>query len=289
LNFELPHLLADKGDGMEAKVKDNNEIDSVGVDRRQFLRGVGIAGVTTMAAGLLEGCAGNGTSVGSGSSGASTDLAVLNFALNLEYLEAEFYAYATTGSGLNPNLFTGTGTQGATTGGSQVSLDASTMAIATEIASDELNHVAFLRSVLGANAVAKPQINLAALGAVTTQAQFLALARAFEDVGVSAYGGAATLITSKVYLQAAAQILATEAYHAGNIRLQIKQQSIVTTPVDSQDILPPPSGTQYFTVDSVDALSVTRMTRLVLNIVYGAVNASSGGFFPAGFNGTITH
>ncbi len=274
---------------MEAKVKDNNEIDSVGVDRRQFLRGVGIAGVTTMAAGLLEGCAGNGTSVGSGSSGASTDLAVLNFALNLEYLEAEFYAYATTGSGLNPNLFTGTGTQGATTGGSQVSLDASTMAIATEIASDELNHVAFLRSVLGANAVAKPQINLAALGAVTTQAQFLALARAFEDVGVSAYGGAATLITSKVYLQAAAQILATEAYHAGNIRLQIKQQSIVTTPVDSQDILPPPSGTQYFTVDSVDALSVTRMTRLVLNIVYGAVNASSGGFFPAGFNGTITH
>jgi hypothetical protein len=263
---------------------DIDEIESKSVDRRNFMKGAGVVGASLLAGGLLA-----APGKFKAATSASTDIAVLNFALNLEYLEAEFYAYATTGAGLNPSLFTGTGTQGATTGGSQVSLDSNTMAVAMEIAKDEMEHVAFLRSVLGAQAVAKPQINLAALGAVTSQAQFLALARAFEDVGVSAYGGAATLISSKVYLQAAAQILATEAYHAGNIRLQIAQQSVATTAVDSMDILPPPSGSQYFTVDSVNSLSVTRTTRQVLNIVYGAVNAASGGFYPAGFNGTINH
>ena len=67
-----------------------------------------------------------------------------------------------------------------------------------------------------------------------TQAQFLTLARAFEDTGVSAYAGAATLLSGN-NLQAAAQILAVEAYHAGNIRLYVVQDGITVMALDSCD------------------------------------------------------
>ena len=77
--------------------------------------------------------------------------------------------------------------------------------IAAEINADETLHVKFLRSALGGSAVAEPVINLNALGiGFASQAQFLTLARAFEDTGVSAYAGAATLLSGN-NLQAAAQ------------------------------------------------------------------------------------
>jgi hypothetical protein len=118
---------------------------------------------------------------------------------------------------------------------------------------------------------------------------FTSLARAFEDVGVSAYGGAAPLISSKAYLGVAAQIALTEAYHAGNLRLMAAIDIDPTFAVDSNDILPPPSGKQYFTVNS-QALAVVRTTSQVLSIVYGnsTSGATGGGFFPNGMNGAIT-
>jgi hypothetical protein len=59
--------------------------------------------------------------------------------------------------------------------------------------------------------------------------------------------------------------------------------------VDSNDILPPPSGSKYFTTDS-KGLAVVRSTSQVLAIVYAnsTSGATGGGFFPNGFNGTIT-
>lgn len=262
------------------------EVGSTGVSRRDMLQKVAVGSVLFAVGSILPGC--GGTSSDSIANASVSDFDVLNFALNLEYLEAEFYAYATTGSGIDAlGIGTGgTGASGPTTGGVKTTFtDSVTQAVANEIASDERDHVTFLRTALGSKRIGKPAINLAALGDFSTQSAFLALARAFEDVGVSAYGGAARLINSRDLVEAAARILAVEALHTGNIRLLIAQQAVATTAVDAKDVVPPPTGTQYFST-TTNSLSVIRSTREVLNIVY-AGTGGSGGFFPNGFNGAI--
>lgn len=231
-----------------------------------------------------------GTAKGQSSS-SFTDFDILNFALNLEYLEAEFYTVATTGQTLSQAgmTVTGSGASGATTGGSQVpGLTGATLAIAQEIAKDEQTHVKFIQTAiasLGGTAIAKPAINLGALGiGFSSVNSFLTLARAFEDIGVTAYGGAAPLISSKTVLGYAARILAVEAFHSGNIRLQIAQNNIQTTALDGADHVPPPSGSMYFPTDN-NALSEVRTPQQVLFLAYGGANMSSGGFFPSGVNG----
>jgi hypothetical protein len=260
-------------------------------NRRRFLTKTGMFGAATLAAAGLRNAAGQ-------TSTAPTDADILNFALNLEYLEAEFYTVATTGMTIEQMGIgiTGSGTPGATTGGAQVNFAANanapmSSAIAGEIAFDERAHVQFIRAALtaaGATPIAKPAINLNALmigfGGLT---DFLQLARIFEDIGVTAYAGAAPLISSKTILGAAARIAQTEAEHAANIRLQIAQLGIPTMPIDGVDVIPPPSGQNYFSVDN-NALTQTRTPGQVLYLAYGNMaNATSGGFFPNGVNGTL--
>jgi hypothetical protein len=161
--------------------------------------------------------------------------------------------------------------------------------IALEIATDERAHVNLLQGTilsLGGTPIAKPAINLNALGFGFSSANdFLKLARIFEDIGVTAYGGAAPLITSKTVLGYAARILATEAYHAGNIRLQVAQNNIATTALDGADHIPPPSGIEYFPLDA-NAITEVRTPGQVLFLAFGGqANAASGGFFPGGVNG----
>ena len=224
-----------------------------------------------------------------------TDVDILQFALNLEYLEAEFYTVARTGRTIDQMGIgiAGSGATGATTGGQRVSfIEGSTLAqSADEIGADERNHVTLLRGALtaaGVAPVAKPAINLNALGSgFESQEAFIALARAFEDVGVTAYGGAAPLITNKDYLGVAARILAAEAEHTGNLRLHAALYKVNTAALDGMDILPPPSGTRYISVDSTTGLSAVRTPAQVLSIVYGGTGKVSGAFFPNGTNGTL--
>ena len=257
------------------------------VSRRKFAKSAMTAGFAIGAAGLIDGT----TSEAEAQS--ITDVDILNFALNLEYLEAEFYTVVTTGrriADLGVGV-SGVGTTGPTTGGGMVALDDRAAQVALNLANEEQMHVRFLRAALGSAAVAKPAINLEALSVgFRNVTEFLTLARAFEDVGVTAYGGAAPLIRSTSILAAAAGIALTEAQHSGVLRFLVYDRNIPVPQLDGLDV--PPLGSPNGRLFNVfnEGLSPSRTPSQVLAIVYAnkSVGARSGGFFPTGFNGTIT-
>lgn len=293
-------------------------------ERRRFLSVASLAGLGVGATALLgEATAASAavpiTKAGlAAASNSISDGAILNFALNLEYLEAEFYLRAVTGWGLPDSLTTGTGSRGGVTGGHAVPFQSRTIRqYAQEIAADEKAHVTFLRAALGSAAVARPQIDLqSSFTAAATAAglikagqsfdpyaneqNFLLAAFLFEDVGVTAYKGAAPLIQNKTYLGAAAGILAVEAYHAGIIRTTLYGMGL-QAPVgklsDARDSLDGPTdddqgivlnGRANLVPTDANGLVYSRTPGQVLNIVYLTPTAATkGGFYPNGVNGAL--
>ncbi len=306
-------------------------------DRREFFKtALGAAAVVGAGAAAI-------TLGGVATAQTFTDADILNFALNLEYLEAQFYLYALNGVGLDAaDTTSGTGAAGGTVVAGQkvdFSGDALVGAYAKEIAADELAHVRFLRTALGTARVGMPNIdvspavfNVAAMAAgISTAAapfnpysspeNFLLGAFIFEDVGVTAYKGAAPLLTSKTYLEAAAGILAVEAYHASVVRTSLYAKGIITPSKmlieateaisnlrDKLDGNPPENTTIGIGANddqgvmgsntatgfasnivplNVNGLAYSRSTGQVLNIVYGNTTTPSGLFFPNGVNGTF--
>ena len=289
------------------------------LSRRHFLAGAGA--VATGA--LVTGCATGDTlplpvtpttTTPATPSTTLTDTDYLNFALNLEYLEAEFYLRAATGTGL------GIGDTGnltsQTTGGAQVpGLSSLQTAYINEIAQNELDHVRFLRNALGASAVIAPKIDLtnsfnalaaaAGLGSTfnpfSSYDNYLIGAFIFEDVGVTAYHGAATLLTSKTLLGAAAEIHAVEAYHAASIRSQIVAagSSLISIANAVETVRATLGGgmettltpTSIVAADPTNSIGYARTTDQVLHIVYGTgggAGVKGGVFFPSGLNGNIS-
>ena len=270
-----------------------------------------------------------------------TDVDVLTFALNLEYLEAQFYLNALTGTGLSANdLAGGTSTNGVynTPGATPVAAGTTLVPfqtpliaqLAQTIAADEQAHVRFIKTALtslGASPVPAPVIDVSAAGAFTTLAvaagiiqqgqtfnpyedenAFLLGGFIFEDVGVTAYGGAAGLLSQgSELIQYAASILAIEAYHAGTIRtlLIVRGGGAATDAVANlRSVLSSGAGQgaansdDFGTLDTTNnvvvlaprdenALSYRRTTTQVLNIVYGNSTKTPGLFFPNGMNGNI--
>lgn len=298
-------------------------------DRRRFFNKTGGFALGMAGGGILAACGGNTYDANAQSTGPS-DPDILNFALNLEYLEAQFYSYAVNGTGLAANMLTGTGTQGAVIPGHAVPFaDPLVQQYAKEIAKDEAEHVAFLRTALGASAVASPAIDVGftdpngafstaarAAGLVgagvafdpyASDANFLLGAFIFEDVGVTAYKGASPLITNKTYLEAAAGILAAEAYHAAIVRTVLFAKGMATPALrtsadaisaardkldgpgknEDQGISPINGASNIVPLDE-NGIAFSRTAAQVLNIVYlTALDASKGGFFPNGVNGNI--
>jgi hypothetical protein len=304
-----------------------NDLIDKALSRRKFLAGAG----TAAAGAMIIGC--NNSTPAPSTTPPPTpppldipDNDILNFALNLEYLEAEFYLYAATGSGLSTaDALSGAGTTIVPQGIKAVPWTSPVFAqYAAEIAQDELNHVRFLQAAITGNKgtpVARPALDLTFFAPLAVAAKitttptfnpfdgtndFLIGAFVFEDVGVTAYSGAAPLLANNNILSAAAGIQAVEAYHAAEIRTLITGidgaagNQTYTTIANQVSALratlgggneTPLSVSSIVAADSTNAIAFHRTTDQVLHIVYGAAGGaglSKGGFFPNGLNGSIS-
>lgn len=303
----------------------STEAKGADVRRRSLMGRVGAGAATAVAMGAL---ATGGAVLSSSPAEAQTASAadVLNFALNLEYLESEFYLRAATGQGLPADLTTGTGSSGGplvnggVSGGRLVPFrSVAVQKHAERIAIDELAHVRFIRAVLGSAAVARPQIDFT--NAFTTLAidaglivpgqrfdpfaddiSFLLGAFTLTDVGVTAYAGAARLLSGD-NLEATAGILAAEAYHAGALRSLIAnfggtdvanriialRQALTSATVPYESPLAIPNNAYNFAPVDINGLVFRRTPQQVLRVAYGTPNTGvpRGGFFPNGANGAF--
>ncbi|PBB16285.1 ferritin-like domain-containing protein [Mesorhizobium sp. WSM4313] len=241
---------------------------------------------------------------------------IFRFALNLEYMEAEYYLRGTTGKGIDDS---DAGSKpGDVVGGKKVPFETPALAeFLREVAENELAHVRFYRKTLASNAVDRPAIDFdagfaavakaAGLGAdfdpFGNQMNFVLGGMLFEDVGVTAYAGAATVLKNKEFLAAAAGILAVEAYHMGMARSSLyrmgeKAWKAANAISDARDKIDGPDdkdqgirveGKANFVPSTPDAIAFTRTPQEVLRIVYltDQAGVSKGGFYPNGMNGTL--
>jgi rubrerythrin len=205
---------------------------------------------------------------------------VLNFALTLEYLEAEFYSNIVGSIGYN-------------------TAPAAAQTALTKIRDDENKHVVFLKSVLGAAAVPKPTFDFTGgngsgtgpfAGYLANYAVQLAMAQTFEDTGVRAYKGQATnLQSNRVVLTAALNIHSVEARHASHIR-QMRRGLDAAIPAGQKPLKPwitlNYSGIEYAPANSAIQLSYNGeelTTQAGVNIIglggtFNDAKAASEGF-----------
>ncbi len=206
LNFDLLDT--------DGAVRESGE--AAGFDRSDFLKKGAIAG-----GGLIAGGAMFGQYLDTAEAAISrrkskrNDIKILNFALTLEFLEAEFYRLAVANRAFGTNV--------------------ALQRFAEVVAAHEAKHVSFLRGTLKSSAVKKPKFDFGA--AVTDPAMFAATAQVLEDTGVRAYLGQAAHIFQPKILTVAATILAIEARHSSWIRF-LNAPAVADTPTNA---LPAPT------------------------------------------------
>ncbi|MFA5965933.1 MAG: ferritin-like domain-containing protein [Sphingomonas sp.] len=239
---------------------DQQPIDSLvaerASERRQFFRtALGAAAVTVAGAAALT--------VGPRAfADTSNDVDSLNFALQLKYLEAQFYSFAATGVGLPAASLTvgssptGTNVAGDATGARQVSFTDPVVAqLAHEIAQKSAAHVAWLRNELGTNTSAQPAIDLgtAASGAFSTAMRaatvisgasatfdpyasdenFLLAAFLLADIAITGFVAAAPLLVDKTHMEVVEGAMLNDAYHSAAIRTLLYAKGATTASLRS--------------------------------------------------------
>jgi len=167
-----------------------------GDSRADFLRKAGlVAGGGLLASGILGGFAGRAAAATAAPARQTpaSDVAILKYALTLEYLEAAFYKEAVSSGKIHGAAGT----------------------FARKVAKDEATHVTALRKALGSQAQASPKFDFQ--GTTRSRAKFLETSYALENTGVSAYLGQAGSIQTPAILLTAASIVTVEARHSGAV------------------------------------------------------------------------
>lgn len=190
-----------------------------GIKRRQFL---GYVAATTSAATIISACNKNDNSSSNGGIDlGSGDVGILNYAYALEQLEAAFYiqVIATKYNGMiDDELF-----------------------LLTDIRNHEIAHREFLKAALGTSAIPALGVDFSTVN-FSDRNSVLAVAKTFEDLGVSAYNGAGQLLRSTDYLLVAGKIVSVEARHAACISDLISGGSFADTANDGLDVVETPAN-----------------------------------------------
>jgi rubrerythrin len=196
LQHEDPNKLPGEGNILKSRLH-----------RRSFLRysGAGVAGLALIAAGCKknndfpdDGDGGGGGQVDDkGANLGSGDTGILNYAYVLEQLEAAFYIkmIETPYTGMTPDE----------------------KRFLEDVKAHEIAHREVLKNGLGTNAIPTLEFDFSSVDFASKQ-KVLEAAKAFEDLGVSAYNGAAKLLQQGPNLELAAKIVSVEARHASFIR-----------------------------------------------------------------------
>ncbi|MBA3427113.1 MAG: ferritin-like domain-containing protein [Actinobacteria bacterium] len=189
----MTEIFVHKSIEVETEVPVGSLAEELGTTRDAFLKRAAIFGGSAVAA----------ASVGmvlpqSAFATKKSDLAILNFALTLEYLESSFYAIAVGKGRFSPRV----------------------EQLAKVIRDHEIAHVKALVPTiksLGGTPVKKPRFNFPP-SIFADETTFLQTAMALEDTGVGAYNGAGPALTLRPVKEAAASIVAVEAMHASWVR-----------------------------------------------------------------------
>lgn len=166
----------------------------VNVSRRNFLGYIGGASalMLTAAACKKDDAQSNaGVNLGSG------DVGILNYAYALEQIEAAFYTK------VFQSVYSG--------------ISASENSLLGDIRDHEVAHREFFKNALGASAIPALELDFSTIN-FGSRDSVLKAAKAFEDLGVTAYNGAGKLLVSADYLTLAGKIVSVEARHAAYIR-----------------------------------------------------------------------
>ncbi|MCL6524404.1 MAG: ferritin-like domain-containing protein [Thermoflavifilum sp.] len=180
--------------------------------RRAFLRYAGLGSASLAALFMATSCKKNNSSSPASSTAnlSNDDVGILNYAYALEQLEAAFYTQVV---------------QTPYSGISQVEL-----AMFTDIRDHEIAHREFFKAALGTSAIISLQFDFSSIN-FSSRSSVIATAKAFEDLGVSAYNGAGVYLKTPDYLTLAGKIVSVEARHAAYLRELVMVDTFVDSDV----------------------------------------------------------